>query len=87
MILDVVDTGPMYMSMLLYPIFIIFLFITIGRFDAYKKNKNNKEKTQFIIFLIITIILAVSMIYIFFSTPEKKPNGNQWQNISKYHEK
>ena len=40
MILDVVDTGPMYMSMLLFPIFIIFLFITIGRFNAYKKNKN-----------------------------------------------
>lgn len=85
MILDVVDTGPMYMSMLLFPIFIIFLFITIGRFNAYKKN--NKEKTQFIIFLIITIILSVSMIYLFFYTPEKKPYENQWQNISTYHEK
>ena len=44
MILDVVDTGPMYMSMLLYPIFIIFLFITIGRFDAYKKIRIIKKK-------------------------------------------
>ena len=85
MILDVIDTGPMDMCMLLFPIFIVFLFITIGRFYVYKKNKNNKEKTQFIIFLIITIILVVSMIYLFFYTPAKKPYEEQWQNVSTYH--
>lgn len=84
MILDVVDTGPIFMSMLLFPIVIIFIFITIGRFNAYKKNRKNKEKTQFIIFLVITIILSVSMLYLFFYTPEKKPYENQWQNISTY---
>ena len=42
MILDIIDTGPMFLSMDLFPIFIIFLFLTIGRFNAYKKNKNNK---------------------------------------------
>ncbi len=84
MILDVVDTGPIFMSMLLFPIVIIFIFITIGRFNAYKKNRKNKEKTQFIIFLVITIILSISMLYLFFYTPEKKPYENQWQNISTY---
>ena len=87
MILDIIDTGPMFMIMDLFPIFIIFLFITIGRFNAYKKNKNNKEKTQFIIFLTITIILAVSLIYLFFNRPENKPYEEQWQNISTYQEK
>ena len=34
MILDVVDAGPFYISMLLFPIVICFIFITIGRYNA-----------------------------------------------------
>ena len=86
MILDVVDAGPFYISMLLFPIVICFIFITIGRYNAYKKNRKNKEKTQFIIFLVMTIILSISMLYLFFYTPlhsRKKPSEPQW-HISTY---
>lgn len=87
MILDLIDPGVTFIGMLLVGLVICFIILTIGRFIAYKKNKSNNKKNQFNFFLIITIILAVSMIYLFFYILEKKPYENQWQNISTYHEK
>lgn len=79
MILDVVDMGHFYIGMLLIPIVICFVFITIGRYKAYKKDNN--KKNQFNTFLTITIILAVIMLFLLFYFPKHKPFNNEWRNI------
>lgn len=84
MMLDVVYVGDLYLSIILIPVAIILIFITIGRYNAYKKNSNNKTKIQFNVFLIITLVLNIYILFTIFYRPPRKPYETEWHNISNY---